>query len=261
LVGISAGLAAALLLTGCSSSSSAAHQHRAAEAKPQASPSSAESPNPYSVQVPIFGPRPKPERVTLPPSGPLAPIFKTVPTTQPVVFITVDDGQVQLPEIFDLLKAAKVPISTFLISPVAAKNPQFFRTLRDDYGAPIEAHTLTHPKLKGMPYEKQRHEICGSADQLKQLFGKRPTLFRPPYGEYDQTTLRAAHDCGMHAVFYWRESVTRGHVYYQTSEKKLRPGDIILMHFRKEFVTDFIATLNEIKANGLTPALLENYIN
>ena len=49
-------------------------------------------------------------------------------------------------------------------------NPAYFKQLRDA-GADIEAHTLTHPSLKGKSYDFQKREICGSADQLKTLYG------------------------------------------------------------------------------------------
>ncbi|GAA2362671.1 hypothetical protein GCM10010170_058940 [Dactylosporangium salmoneum] len=98
----------------------------------------------------------------------------------------------------------------------------------------IEAHTITHTKLSGLSYDAQRREICGSADRLGELYGRRPVLFRPPFGEKDTTTLRAVRDCGMKAA-------------------------IILMHFRDQFVEDFIAALQGIKRAGLTPARLEDY--
>jgi peptidoglycan/xylan/chitin deacetylase (PgdA/CDA1 family) len=119
---------------------------------------------------------------------------------------------------------------------------------------------VSHPSLRGLPYAKQKQQICGSADDLGALFGRRPVLFRPPYGEYDKTTLRAAHDCGMKAVLRWKEAANAGHVFYQTAEKKVRPGDIILMHFRPAFVADFLAVLTAIRDAGLTPALLEDYV-
>ena len=34
-------------------------------------------------------------------------------------------------------------------------------------------------------------------DVIEKRFGKRPTLFRPPYGNYNQDTLRAAKSCGI----------------------------------------------------------------
>jgi len=40
----------------------------------------------------------------------------------------------------------------------------------------------------------------------------------------------------------------------------LKPGDIVLMHFRPAFVKDFLAALNAIHKAGLTPALLDDYL-
>jgi peptidoglycan/xylan/chitin deacetylase (PgdA/CDA1 family) len=189
----------------------------------------------------------------------MAPLLHRVPTTQKVAFITMDDGITQLPEAQRLLRAAKVPVTLFLISSVAEKNPQYFRALESD-GAVIEAHTLTHPSLRGKPYGFQKKQICQSADILGSLTGRRPVLFRPPYGEYDSTTLRAAHDCGMKAVLHWKAATNNGTVFYQAPNKRLEPGDIVLMHFRPAFVADFTAVLKAIHEAGLTPALLEDYI-
>ncbi|HEX6501215.1 MAG TPA: polysaccharide deacetylase family protein [Micromonosporaceae bacterium] len=210
------------------------------------------------ARLPVFGPAPAPEPITVP-DGPFARFFHKIPTRQPVAFLTIDDGWVQRPEALALLRASHIPVTLFLISPVAAGNPAYFRGLQAS-GAVIEAHTLTHPSLRGKSYALQHHEICGSVDQLGTLFGRRPDLFRPPFGEYDQTTLRAAHDCGIRAVFYWTETVDKGIVRYQTPLHRVQPGDIILMHFRPAYADDFIAALNAIHQAGLTPALLEDYI-
>jgi peptidoglycan/xylan/chitin deacetylase (PgdA/CDA1 family) len=84
-------------------------------------------------------------------------------------------------------------------------------------------------------------------------------LFRPPFGDRDNTTLTVAHGCGLKAAFMWKETVDKGKVRYQEGHT-VQPGDIILMHFRPAFVKDFLAALRAIHAAGLTPALLEDYI-
>jgi hypothetical protein len=66
-------------------------------------------------------------------------------------------------------------------------------------------------------------------------------------------------DCGLHAALFWKETVNEGIVRFQEGGAVQR-GDIILMHFRPHFVDDFIAALTAIKAAGLTPALLEDYL-
>ncbi|HWB37849.1 MAG TPA: polysaccharide deacetylase family protein, partial [Rugosimonospora sp.] len=191
--------------------------------------------------------------------GPRAKFFSRIPTTQPVAFLTMDDGWTQAPADIQLMRAAHIPFMMFLIAPVAARSPDFFHQLVRAGGV-VGDHTINHPDLKGRSYASQRHEMCDSATSLTTTFGTRPKLFRPPFGSYDSTTLQVAHDCGFTAVVNWSETVDKGIVRYQTAQHVIKPGDIILMHFRPAFVDDVLAALNAIKAAGLTPALLSDYI-
>ncbi|MEV8515228.1 polysaccharide deacetylase family protein [Dactylosporangium sp. NPDC051484] len=210
----------------------------------------------YRDRLPAFDKAPPAHPVTLPDGGSAAWISR-VPTDQPVAFVTIDDGWVKHPEAAELLREAHVPVTLFLTVNAISDKPAYFKTLQD-IGAVIEAHTITHTNLSGKSYSFQKEEICGSADQLATLYGRRPTLFRPPGGIQDATTLRAVHDCGLKAAFFWKETVNRGSVQYQEA-RVVQPGDVILMHFRDQFVEDFIAALKAIKAAGLTPAQLEDY--
>jgi peptidoglycan/xylan/chitin deacetylase (PgdA/CDA1 family) len=235
----------------------------ATKAPGDASPTGSASPpadagNPFAGRVPAFPAPPPPQPVTAA-AGPLAPIYKRLPVNQPVAFLTMDDGWTQLPEASQLMLAAHIPFTMFLIAPIAAKNPAFFKQLAG-LGGVIEDHTITHPEMKGKPYAFQHHEICDAKTSLESTFGSKMRFFRPPFGDYDQNTLKAVHDCGLQAAFYWSETVNNGTVYYQTAQHRVQPGDIILMHFRPAFVNDVIAALTAIHNAGLTPALLENYI-
>jgi peptidoglycan/xylan/chitin deacetylase (PgdA/CDA1 family) len=215
----------------------------------------------YAAQLPQFTAAPAaPPAAQLAPATPgAAPMLGEIATTQPVAFLTIDDGFVRHPEALQLLQEANVPVSLFLVSGVADDDPGYFADLQAA-GATIQAHSIDHEILKGRPYDFQRHEICGSADRLGELFGLRPTLFRAPGGAYDQTTLQAAADCGMKAVLFWREAVNDGVLQFQRSDGVVHPGDIILMHFRESYVEDFLAAVNGIAASGLTPARLEDYL-
>ena len=209
------------------------------------------------ADVPKFGPAPSPEPIVLPP-GDEVPYLSRIPVTQPVAFLTIDDGYLKNPEAIKLFAAAHIPVTLFLTTSAIKDDIPFFDRLRD-HGAVIEAHTITHAELRGRSYEFQHHEICGSTDRLQQWYGRRPVLFRPPFGTKDHTTLRAAHDCGLKAGFMWKETIDKGIVRYQEGHT-VQPGDIILMHFRPAFVKDFLAALRAIHRAGLTPAQLEDYI-
>lgn len=214
-------------------------------------------PSPYADRIPEFPAPPVPQPMVLP-EGP-APHLSRIETDQPVAFITIDDGYVRHPEALQLIRDSGVPVSLFLISSVAKQDPAWFAAIRDQADATIQAHTVTHARLRGLSATAQAAEICGSADQLEQMFGTRPTLFRAPGGLKDETTLQVAKDCGFKAVFFWKEAVNDGHVQFQQGAA-IHPGDVILMHFRPTFVEDYLAALQGIKDAGLTPARLEDYL-
>ena len=207
--------------------------------------------------VPAFGPPPPPEPIVLPPGGEV-PFLSRVPVNQLVAFLTIDDGYLKPGEAPKLLAAAHIPVTLFLTTDAIRDNVPFFDRLRQ-YGAVIEAHTISHPKLRGTGEQFQHHQICDGTDRLAQWYGRRPLLFRPPFGDKDHTTLRVAKGCGLKAAFMWKETVDKGKVRYQEG-RTVQPGDIILMHFRPAFVKDFLAALHAIKKAGLTPALLEDYV-
>lgn len=215
----------------------------------------------YLTRLPTFEPPPAPVRVALPHVEDRAAFVHEIPTTQPVAFLTIDDGMVRHPQALAMLKAAKIPVTLFLTTNYVNGNQDFFKGLRDTGYATIEGHTVSHPQLTKLGYSDQRYQLCGATDQLQSWFGERPTLFRPPYGERNDDTLRAAWSCGLKAGFHWRETVDSGNVHYQRSDKKIHAGDIILMHFRPRFLDDFVAALVAIKAAGLIPALLEDYVD
>jgi peptidoglycan/xylan/chitin deacetylase (PgdA/CDA1 family) len=210
----------------------------------------------YLARIPAFPPRPVPEVVSLP-ADPQGRWLSRIPTQQAVAFITVDDGWVKIPVARGLLRASGIPVSLFLTGSAIADNPVFFSGLPSNIR--IESHSLYHNNFRGRPYRAQLGDICGSADQLAGLYGRRPVLFRPPYGEKDAATLQAAHDCGMRASLHWSETVEEGIVRYQIGNQ-IRSGDIVLMHFRPAFAEDFLAALYAIHRAGLVPALLDDYL-
>jgi hypothetical protein len=84
-------------------------------------------------------------------------------------------------------------------------------------------------------------------------------LFRPPYGNYDAATQRAAAACGMRAIVIWQETVNADVVAFR-EVTHFRPGDVILMHFRDSFVQELQVVRDRVHEAGLRFALLEDYV-
>ena len=188
-----------------------------------------------------------------------APVLSRIHTSQPVVFLTIDDGVDRAPDAAGVLRDHGVPASLFLVEHYAKRAPPYFADIVAQSGSVIEDHTLDHPDMSRLPYDQQKHQICETADSFAHTFGRRPTLFRPPYGNFNDDTRRAAVACGMSAILYWHALVEDGVVKYQDGTKLL-PGDIVLMHFKPHFRQDVEAFLAASKAAGLQPQLLEDWL-
>jgi peptidoglycan/xylan/chitin deacetylase (PgdA/CDA1 family) len=192
-------------------------------------------------------------------SNGLAPVLSRIPTAEPVVFLGIDDGIYQEPTAAALMKANNVKASLFLVYRFIKTNPSYFADLSARTGSMIENHTYDHSWLTSLNYDQQKQEICSNADIFTQWFGRRPIIMRPPGGYYNATTQAAAATCGMQAVIMWDATVNNGSLQYQVGHG-LRPGDIVLMHFRTTFVEDMQAFINAEKAAGLHTDLLENWL-
>ncbi|MFB6843670.1 polysaccharide deacetylase family protein [Streptomyces sp. NPDC056373] len=195
----------------------------------------------------------------------LPPVFTRVPTQDKVVFLTIDDGAEKDPAFLRMMSDLDVPYSAFLSGYLVRNDTPYFRKMQSG-GVVLHNHTLNHPNLRGMSYRKQKREICGMQRYMERRFGKRPTLFRPPYGSYDRATLRAAKKCGIAYVPLWNEEVFADHWEYRDGGRKLHPGDIVLTHFRgrdqwKGTMADMIRRfLNKVTAQGYAVGRLEDYL-
>ncbi|MFJ3638946.1 polysaccharide deacetylase family protein [Streptomyces sp. NPDC090108] len=195
----------------------------------------------------------------------LPPVFTTVPTDKKIVFLTIDDGAEKDPAFLRMMSDLKIPYSAFLSNYLVENDYGYFRKMQAE-GHTLNNHTLTHPYLPGLEYEEQRAEICGMQDTMKKEFGKAPTVFRPPYGNYNGDTLRAAKSCGIKYAPIWDEEVYVDHWEYREDDEQLHPGDIVLTHFRGRddwdgtMVDDMRRFLNKVTREGYAVARLEDYL-
>ncbi|SOB85936.1 Peptidoglycan/xylan/chitin deacetylase, PgdA/CDA1 family [Streptomyces sp. 1331.2] len=193
------------------------------------------------------------------------PVVYRVPTDDKVVFLTVDDGAEKDPEFSRMAEELGVPFSAFVSDYLVRENYGYFRDMHAQ-GVEINNHTINHRNLKVLDYETQRQEICNQQDQLEQQIGVRPRLFRPPYGEYNDDTLRAAASCGVEAVPLWNEEAFPDHMEWRYDDRQLHPGDIILTHFRgpdiwKATMPDLLRkVVNDVTAAGFTLGRLDDYL-
>ncbi|WNM29685.1 polysaccharide deacetylase family protein [Streptomyces sp. Li-HN-5-11] len=195
----------------------------------------------------------------------LPPVFTTIPTKDKVVFLTIDDGAEKDPAFLRMMNDLKIPYTAFLSNYLIKDDYGYFRRMQAS-GVTLNNHTLHHPYLPALSYEEQKHEICDMQDIMQKQFGKRPTVMRFPYGNYNQDSLRAAKSCGIRYAPIWNEEVYVDHWEYREDDQRMRRGDIVLTHFRGRadwngtMVDDMRRFLNKVTAEGYAVARLEDYL-
>jgi peptidoglycan/xylan/chitin deacetylase (PgdA/CDA1 family) len=217
--------------------------------------------------LPAAPPAPADKPVKLTRTGQV-PVFSAVPTTDRVVFVTLDDGAEKDPKFLAMAKDLGVPFTMFLTRDIISGDYGYFKPLQA-LGNHIQNHTVDHPVMSKASPEKQRSEVCDDQTALTREYGTPPLLFRPPYGDGAHTAAlnSAVQACGPRAVVLWRETMQIHDMQYQTADKKLRPGDIILAHFRgpkdlkgETMTAMFGELLSRIQEQGFAVARLEDYV-
>ncbi|WP_344537981.1 polysaccharide deacetylase family protein [Actinomadura fulvescens] len=213
---------------------------------------------------------PKPGSWTVPKAAAdgLPPVLRKIETQEKVVFLTIDDGYEYDAEFVNLVRKEKVPILTFLTSTYVKGHAQYFWALRNA-GSQMENHTVSHRNMATLSPDGQKKEICDASDTITRQYGRRPQIFRPPFGSFNQSTVQAAKQCGIKSIMLWSAEFYNGttspngkHNEFQRGDggTGFKPGDIILMHYRKGLAEQFKMILGWIKAQGFRPAAVENYL-
>jgi peptidoglycan/xylan/chitin deacetylase (PgdA/CDA1 family) len=118
------------------------------------------------------------------------PFVKEGSGTAKEIALTFDDGPGPFtPQVLSVLEHYHVRATFFVIGRML----QYFgaSTVREiEDGDVIGDHTESHPMLAHLSAHDQYEELFEQMARIELLGGRRPTLFRPPYGSFNATTLR-----------------------------------------------------------------------
>jgi len=204
--------------------------------------------------------------ITLNPSDPT--VFSHVPLTEKVVFVTIDDGLEKEPRFIEMVKTLQVPITISLANLFIRDDYAYFEKLYETGYVSIQNHTVNHPlSMPSLSAAQQLDEISGQQEILRREYGVTPTIFRPPGGNYNETTIVSAGQVGLGGVMLWKEAMEISDMQYQTAAHRLQAGDIILCHFRgpaqlhgETMVRMMTRLYKHIQAQGFTIGDLTKYV-
>ena len=135
--------------------------------------------------------------------------------------------------ILETLRANNVKITFFIVGEWADKYPEEVKKI-SEAGHEIGTHSNTHPHVNNLSAEKNLEEIKISVNKLEKLTNQKITLYRTPYGEYNNIVIETSRNNGYFPI-QWNidtldyEGLTSTEMWNRI-EKNLNNGSIILMH-------------------------------
>ncbi|SHE83782.1 polysaccharide deacetylase family sporulation protein PdaB [Caldanaerobius fijiensis DSM 17918] len=182
------------------------------------------------------------------------PIYKGSDKTKTVAFAcNVAWGDEYLTQMLDYFDSQKIKITFFFEGNWAEKNKNIVKEIYQK-GHEIGSHGYTHVKYSTLSTEQIKKDILKNDELLKSITGQVPLLFAPPYGDFNDTTVKVAEELGHKVIMWsvdtidWRGDGTPAVV--NRVLKKYHNGAIILMHPTKDTVEALPTIVNELKRNG-----------
>ena len=128
------------------------------------------------------------------------PIY-CVETDKKQVAISFDAawGNDDTEQLIKILKEYDVPATFFVVGAWVDKYPESVKQL-SDAGHQVQNHSNTHPYMTGLSTEQMIDELESCNKKIENVTGKKPTLFRPPYGDYDNRVIEAVESVDMYTI-------------------------------------------------------------
>lgn len=138
--------------------------------------------------------------VTPAPAKKKLPIY-SVATDEKKVAISFDAawGADDTEDLLKILRDNNVKATFFLCGTWVDAYPDKVKRIYEE-GHEIGNHSNTHPHGSQISLEQNKKEIMQVHEKIKNLLGIDINLYRPPFGEYNDTVLQAAKECSYHAV-------------------------------------------------------------
>lgn len=145
--------------------------------------------------------------------------------------------------------------TTFFVGGVwASKNSEMLNKIIE-YGHEIGNHGYYHKDQNKISEEENYKEISQTHQIVKSLAGVEMTLFAPPSGAYNNTTLTVATSLGYKTIMWtldtidWRDQDKN--LITSRATKNAKGGDLILMHPTAKTLEALPDIIDTLKAKGL----------
>ena len=142
-------------------------------------------------------------------------------------------GNEDTQQLIDILNSYNINATFFLVGDWVDKYPESVKALYDA-GNEVMNHSNNHAHFSKLSADEIIEDINKCNDKIEAITGVAPSLFRCPYGEYDDHVISAVNSIGMTAIQWDVDSLDWKGISSSEIEKrvldKVQPGSIVLFH-------------------------------
>lgn len=142
-------------------------------------------------------------------------------------------GNEDTQQLIDILGQYGVHATFFVVGDWAEKYPESVKALADA-GHEVMNHSNHHDHFNSLSTDAIIADVNACNDRVESVTGVRPTLFRCPYGEYDDHVIAAVRSMGMEPIQWdvdsldWKDYDAQ--TIYARVTQRIQPGSIVLFH-------------------------------
>ncbi|NCB74877.1 MAG: polysaccharide deacetylase family protein [Clostridia bacterium] len=150
--------------------------------------------------------------------------------------------------LIDILAKYNVKATFFVVGAWVDKYPESVKALHDA-GHEVMSHSDDHAHFASLSADEIMQNLKTCNDKIEAVTGERPTLFRCPYGEYDDHVINTVNAVGMTAIQWNVDSLDwKGISASEINNRvlsKVVPGSIILFHNAAENTPEALPAIIE----------------
>jgi probable sporulation protein (polysaccharide deacetylase family) len=182
------------------------------------------------------------------------PIYKGDTKEKKIAFAcNVAWGDEYIPKMLDIFKDNNIHITFFFEGKWAEKNPDVVKDIYQK-GHEIGSHGYTHVKYTNLSRQQYEEDIKKSGEILEKITGIKPTLFAPPYGDFNDEVVKVAEQLGYKVILWSLDTIDWNNPSPQTIVDrvmtKYHNGAIVLMHPTQNTVEALPQIIKQLKEKG-----------
>jgi peptidoglycan/xylan/chitin deacetylase (PgdA/CDA1 family) len=189
-------------------------------------------------------------------------------TNEKIISLTFDDGpnDALTPKLLDQLKLLGIPATFFCIGRKIIGNEAILKRMHTE-GHLIGTHSYSHSNwFDFYTPSKMLNELELSNKVVFDATGRKPMLFRPPYGVINPMLNKALRKSGLTVIGFsnraWDTTSRNKEIILSRIMKNIKSGDIILLHDTISESIDILPILDKrIKEAGYQIIPLDKLLN